>query len=121
MFERGSHRPIIKNEEFRDTLFEILSLMIEMDILDKEMIDLAKVKIKESTHPSGPKYDDFKKIPEVVKFYDNKYHDKWIRVYSKSWIYVAAASDLIFSKAKRSIKLGKRLKKPQLVQLGEKF
>ena len=59
IFKSNSNNKIYKDDKYRNTLFELISLMKEMNILDKEMIELAKEKIKSSTHNSVPQYEAF--------------------------------------------------------------
>lgn len=118
---RSSGNAVVNDEEYRNTLYELVALMQSNGILDKEMIELAKGKISASTHNSGPQYDEFAQLPEVVEFYDKKYNDKWVRIYSKEWVYAAAATDIVFEKANRLVELGERLQKEELVEFGEKL
>lgn len=118
---RSSGNQAVNDEKYRNTLYELVALMQSTGIIDREMIELAKSKISASTNNSGPQYDEFAQLPEVVEFYDKKYNDKWVRVYSKEWVYAAAATDLIFEKANKLVKLGESLQKEELVEFAEKL
>ena len=57
---------LVKNQELRVVLFKILNVMIEIQILDNEMIELAKKIIREKK--ADAKYFPFEKQEEVIYF-----------------------------------------------------
>lgn len=107
------------NKEYRDTLLTITQLLVDEKLIAQEVIELAKEKIAKSTNPAGPNYDAFENDQDTIDLYNKIYGtDKWIRVLSKKWVYSAAGMQLLSEKAQKSIALGEKLSKPELIEVG---
>ena len=110
----NSRIPLVKSKELRMVLFKILNTMIEIQILDNEMIELAKKIIRDKK--ADAKYFPFEKQEEVINFYNKKYNNnKWVRVNSKTWIYSAAVINLIYKDASKWLTMGQNLKNIELI------
>ena len=114
--------PMINNKEYRNSHFELLKFLNDENLLDREMIDLAKAKIVENISSTSP-IDKFMiySIPEAQEFYKAKYNDRYVMNSSDSWVKSVAAVEIIKGKIDKSFRIGQKLNKPELIHFGKEL